>query len=213
MRRLKITTDATVEPLTAALIKSHLRIDGSTEDTYLTQLAKAVRVAVENHTGRVLAPKALTQTMDCFPFDLMPEWDGVMEGSIAAYAPRWLELLAFPLVAVQSVTAYDVANGANVMSAGDYFVDAASPDSRGRVVLNIGAVWPAIVLRPANGVVIAFTAGYGDGTTGPLLPPDLLQAMLMVAGELYENRGDLAEDAVTTSGADRLLARYAVIDL
>ncbi len=47
-----LITDAASEPLTTAEAKLHLRVDGSTEDTYIDNLIKAARIYCEKYTNR-----------------------------------------------------------------------------------------------------------------------------------------------------------------
>lgn len=52
---LIVTTAATVEPVTLAEAKAHLRVTDSSSDTLIGALITAAREAVEQNTGRALA--------------------------------------------------------------------------------------------------------------------------------------------------------------
>ena len=48
------------------------------------------------------------------------------------------------------------------------------------------------MLRPANGVIVRFTAGYGE--TAEEVPERVVQAIKLLVGHMYENRESTAED-------------------
>jgi uncharacterized phiE125 gp8 family phage protein len=79
------------------------------------------------------------------------------------------------------------------MTATDYFVDTKSNPGRG--VLAYGKTWPTTTLRPANGIVIEFDAGYGDLASD--VPKRVKQAMLLIIGHLYERREQSTEKALS----------------
>ncbi len=86
---------------------------------------------------------------------------------------------------------YDTGNTAAYMDGSEYFVDTKSEP--GRIVLNYGKSWPSTTLRPANGVCVAFTAGYG--TARESVPAAVKQAMLLLITEWYENRSQILDKA------------------
>uniref|UniRef100_A0A6H1ZJI5 Putative head-tail connector n=1 Tax=viral metagenome TaxID=1070528 RepID=A0A6H1ZJI5_9ZZZZ len=73
------------------------------------------------------------------------------------------------------------------MTASDYIFDLKSEP--GRIVLAYGKSWPTTVLRPANAVCVTFIAGYGDERSD--VPKAVKQAMLLLIGDLYENRENM----------------------
>jgi uncharacterized phiE125 gp8 family phage protein len=137
----------------------------SAEDILLTNLIKAAREYCENFQGR----SYITQTWDL----LLDDWPD--EDYIKVPYP--------PLVSVSSVKYYDTDSTEATMDSGDYYVDTyAEP---GRIVLGYGESWPSTTLRPANGVIVRFVAGYGAAAS---VPQCVKQAMLMLIGHWYENR-------------------------
>jgi uncharacterized phiE125 gp8 family phage protein len=135
--RLKLVTPPSGEPVTLDEAKAHLGVTDDASDALIKGLVTAARQACEAFSRRAF----ITQV-----FDLA--LDGVQGGSI--------ELPRAPLVSVTSVTYY--ADDGTSGSFSDYYLDNFSEP--GRIVLNRGASWPS-GLRPANGLIVRFTAGYG----------------------------------------------------
>jgi len=52
----KVTTAVATEPVTLTEAKSHLRVIGTTDDTFITALISSARDFAEHYTGRALAP-------------------------------------------------------------------------------------------------------------------------------------------------------------
>ena len=71
-----------------------------------------------------------------------------------------------------------------LVAASRYNIDA-SENSYGRVKLRAGSNWP--IHRNFASFIVEFIVGYGDAATD--VPEALKQAILMVLGHLYENRG------------------------
>lgn len=161
-----LVTAPTVEPISAADFKLHARIDGTDEDTYIESLISAVRMAIEQHTGRAL----ISQTWDYWSDDV-PE-----TGIVKLPKP--------PLLSVTSITTYSDADVATVFSTSSYRVDV-TDTMGGRVCLKSGAAWPGPV-RITSGFNIRFVAGYG--TTPESVPDPLRQAIKSWVSHFYELR-------------------------
>jgi uncharacterized phiE125 gp8 family phage protein len=88
-----------------------------------------------------------------------------------------------------------------------YFVDVVKKP--GRLVLNYGAEWPSVALRPVAGVRVEFVAGYG----GASAVPDMVKAAVkLLVGDLYENRENtLVAQGVTV--APMPFAARALLDM
>lgn len=152
------------EPITTAEAKSHLRVDGSDEDTYIGTLITAARQWVEETHGLAL----VTQT-----------WDLSLGGF-----PRgvYIPIQKAPLVSVTSVTYYDDdLSTSTVFSSSSYQVDTAE-----RVIaLKDGQLWPSDSLRLSSGVVVRFVAGYGDAGD---VPEAIKHAIKLLVAQMYANR-------------------------
>lgn len=179
---LKLVGDTTGEPVSAAEIKPHLRVEStSTEsDTIIDGYIAAARKRIEERTRRAL----LIQTFD-FAFD----------GPYPDDAEP-IVLPKAPLAGVSSIVSYGSTGDSSTLSTDAYFVDAYSEP--GRVCLNGGYSWPSGKRDLVTGV-IRFTAGYSTSSTG--IPGPLLQAIRMTAGHWFENREQVQ---VTEPGAQLL---------
>ena len=165
---LILITAPTVEPVSLAEAKAHLRIDIDDDDTLIGGLITAAR----SHLEGIARPKLamITQTWD-YIADSFPQGDT-------------FEMRPYPL---QSITSIKYTNSAGVeatFSSANYQVDASSQP--GRLRLKTAASWPAVTLREMNGLAIRFVAGYG--AAGSAVPIQLRQAVLLLVGHWYENR-------------------------
>lgn len=164
MAGLKLITAPATEPVSLAEVKSQLRIDSITEDTYLGTLIAAAREYCEMFQNRAYITQTWELTLDgwpCFPIKLpMPQ-----------------------LISVTSIKYFDTANVEATWAASNYFEDTDSEP--GRIGLGYNIVLPTITLRPINAVKIRYVAGYGAASAVSLRTK---QAILMLIGHLYENR-------------------------
>jgi uncharacterized phiE125 gp8 family phage protein len=166
----RVTTAPLSEPITLAVAKAHLRVDFDDDDTLIGALITAAREYCEDVLGRALMTRTLEGALDD-----EPEGDTIT-------LPRP------PLSSVRSVKFYDTDDVATTVDPADYLVDITSEP--GRVVLNDGAEWPQVDLRPANAVVIEFDAGYGDDPED--VPAKFRQAMLLMIGHWYTHREEVS---------------------
>lgn len=160
----KITTAATIKPFSLTEIKQHLIIDDefSDDDTYLDILIDVVTDYVENYTRRALLTQTITAYYDDFPL--------------------CIEIERPVLQSVSSISYVDGNGDTQVMDAADYTVDTASTPAR--IVPVYGNSWPS-TRSVFNAVTIVYVAGY---TSASLIPKQIKQAMLLMIGDLYENR-------------------------
>lgn len=164
MAGLKLITVPATEPVSLTETKSQLRIDSTTEDTYLGTLIAAAREYCEMFQNRAY----ITQT-----------WELTLDGW-----PRFPIKLPMPqLVSVTSIEYFDTANVEATWASSNYFVDADSEP--GRIGLGYNISLPTTTLRAINAVKIQYVAGYGAASAVPLRTK---QAILMLIGHLYENR-------------------------
>lgn len=184
---LRRITAPTTEPVSLIEIKNHLRVDFEDDDTVITNMAAAARVHVETTE---LSSALISQT-----------WELVM----STVPSSCITLPLPPLQSVTSITFTDVDAVATVVSASAYLVDADSWP--GRIVLKDGQSWPSVNLRKIGGVVVRFVAGYGN--TGADVPMPIRQAILLITGDLYENR----EETVFTPGQTGVRLPYAARQL
>lgn len=156
------------------------------ENDLLNALITAARQDCEKFQNRAYITQTWELWLDAFP----------ARGCIGLPLP--------PLASVTSIKYYDTDDTEATFSSDDYFVDTKSEP--GRVCLNYGESWPSTTLRPANGVCVTFTCGYGDA--GSDVPSNVKQAMLLLIAHWYENREAVITGTISSVlpvGVDRLL--------
>lgn len=161
--RWVVTTEPTVEPITLAEAKTHLRVDHNDEDDYIESLIIAARQWAENETHRRFINTTLRLSIDCFP-----------------------EVIRLPGGKTQSITSIvyiDTAGVSQTLSTSYYTTDTDSEPAR--IVQAYGYAWPAIRYDP-NAVKVTYVAGYGAAATA--VPDGIKAAISLVVGNLYENR-------------------------
>lgn len=141
----QIKTPPAREPVSLALAKSHLRVDGTDDDNLISGLIVAARRWCENYQNRTYMEQTWELWLDDFP------------------AEDYIEIPLPPLQSITSIKYYDTDDTEATVTATDYIVDATG--FIGRVVLADGKSWPTTSLRPAKGVCIEFVCGYAAYST------------------------------------------------
>jgi uncharacterized phiE125 gp8 family phage protein len=194
---LVLTSGPAVEPVTLAEAKAHLRVDGSAEDTLIASLIVTSRLHVEAAAGLALVTQSWSWYLDAWP------------------RGHALELPLRPVQSVAAVRLYDETGAATTVDPATYFLDgAAAPPRLVRPgAPNAALPWPRPA-RIANGIEIAFTAGFGPAPTD--VPAPLRQAILLLIAHWHEHRTPLAEGAAAEPLPDMvgaLLAPYRSVRL
>lgn len=169
MYRLAVPPAEDAVPLEAT--KLHIRVETDADDEIIEHYIKTATRWCESYQRRAYITQTWELWLDTFP------------------RTPWILLTPSPLQSVEHVIYYDFNDQPHYFD--DYFIDNVSEP--GYVILNGGASWPSAQLRPANGVVVRFRAGYGDGED---VPHTILQAIVLLVGHWYENR-----EAVVSTGA------------
>lgn len=162
---LVLTATPAQEPVTVSEAKDYLRIDSAVEDPVVASLILAARLHIEGALDIAL----ITQSWSLF-LDRWPE-GGCVSIPIG------------PVNSVDGLRVYDADDVATTVSPDTYVVDLSS--LRPRLVRRPGVLWP-FPGRPANGIEIALSAGYGD--TPDKVPAPVRQAVLMLVAHWYEQR-------------------------
>jgi hypothetical protein len=151
----------TVEPITLAQAKQHLRVDFSEDDAYITALITAARQYVEKFTNRAIFNRKMLLTLDYFPW---PGW-GTTTGSTAHdYFMHWyyrgltIRIPKPATVSVESLT-YLANDGVTVVTidSANYTVDLTSEPAR--ISPTPGYTWPYQQNYIPGQVRVVFTAG------------------------------------------------------
>lgn len=190
------------EPLTFAEVNAQRNFSIPDDQQAFTEsLISMAREFLEDDLGIALLPQARQQVMDLFPCD-----------------NRLISVLRPPLQGVDWIKYTDYTGEVtNTLARSAYIVDTDSYP--GRIALNYGQIWPAVTLRPVNGVRIQIRCGFRSAAD---VPAKLKHAMYLTIGSLYENRESvlvsertgsvvpIVIDSSTRSAVDRLTMRYRV---
>jgi hypothetical protein len=209
MAALKLVSAPAADPVSLSELKTYLRVDGSTDDTMLTNFISAATRVVEGWLNRKLITQTWDYYLDAFPstvnFDSLK--DGVTEGKLSEYISqnKYIEIPFFPLQSITYLKTYDDAGTDYTMSNSEYIVDVLSEP--GRIGLKNSTTWPSTYLRPINGVQIRFICGYG--ASGSDVPRAINQAILEMSGKFYSSRG--CDDSSIPSSIMAVLAPYRIM--
>jgi uncharacterized phiE125 gp8 family phage protein len=138
------------------------------EDTYITSLITTARELCEEYQGRAYITRTYKYTIDEWPDEDV------------------IELPMPPALAITSITSTLATGSTSVWTAAEYQLDATG--FVGRLSPAYGYSWPSDVLRELAGIEIVYTAGYG--ALASAVPNRVKHAIMMLIGELYENRED-----------------------
>ncbi len=157
------TTPPSVEPISLAEAKAHLRVGHADDDDYISTLIKTARSCVEAQTGLGLVPQGWSVFLDGWPMG------GVVKIPLA------------PVIEVTDIKTYGEDDAAALIDPAHYYVDAGSRPPR--IVLRGSRSW----VRPgrlANGIEILLRIGFAS------VPEPLREAVLQLVGHWYGTRGD-----------------------
>lgn len=164
-----LVTPPASTPVSLAEAKLHLRVDGTDEDALITGLIDAAVSHLDGYAG-VLGRCMVTQT-----------WRQDFD--------RWSKCLRLPVLAaaVSSVKVRSSEGTLSTVSSDDY---ALKQDARSSYVRFDDSYSYPGDLAQANGILIEFTAGYGNAAA---VPAALKAAALLIVGHLYANREAVGE--------------------
>lgn len=168
---LVMTSGPGLEPVTLAEAKAHLRVDGSAEDALIQSLVVTSRLHIEAALGLALVTQSWAWFLDRWP---------------ASRAVRPVVRVALPLRPVQAVGHVKLwhSDGTSLpLPTGSFHLDGQATPAR--------LVWlpgspPEGPERPAGGIEIGFTAGFGAAATD--VPPTIRHALKLLVAHWYEHR-------------------------
>ena len=186
---LQVVYPPAVEPVSLADLKSHLKVDTSSDDTLITSLGIGARDYIERVTRRTMIYTGYQLLMNTYPGQEvhLPRSPVSQQsaGTVFAFATpqnQYLNLTG-SLITLTPGTDYE------------YDLYHNPP----RLVLPPMVYWPWTQLGKTNAVQIQFVAGYGpDGTSTPEM---LKTAIKLLTAHWYQNR-----EAVGQAGAELPLA-------
>jgi len=168
---MMLTEQTTVpaEALPVQAMKDHLRLgtgfaDDGMQDGLVAGYLRAAIAAIEGRTGKALLERRFSLRLSCW-----------REAKGAQALPM------APVSSLVSLTMIDAEGVPSLVAADGYRLE---PDMARPRLVGAGRSLPTI---PEGGAaVIVFDAGFG--TTWNTVPPDLAQAVLLLAAEYYEAR-------------------------
>jgi len=163
---LKLITPSDYEPVPLLEMKDHLRIDTTDDDVLILLLMKAAREYCERYQNRIYLMQTWEFTLD--------EWP----------ANGIIRIPKSPLqTSGMSIKYYGTDGTEYTWDASKYQID--THREPGRVAPVYGETWPSTILRPLNGIIITFVAGYANVDA---IPQRVKQAIKVLVGHLYEHR-------------------------
>lgn len=205
--RSKVTTPPAIEPVTLDELKASLRITSNAEDTLLAQYIEDARHLVERTTGRKLINQTITTYYTGFTGSVSSQW---WTGTMTAhenilYGNQSLELEFAPVQSVTTLEQVEDDNSENLIASIEYYLDNYDDDMRSVIravsTLTYGS-------RDENNMKAVYVAGYGASASD--VPSALRRAVLVLAGQLYSNRGDCGDECQTSCGAKSMMEPYII---
>jgi uncharacterized phiE125 gp8 family phage protein len=176
------------EPISLAEAKAFLRIEHDDDDDVITALITGARVYVEAQTRRALITQSWRLTRDAWP----------QTGRLAVRPG--------PLQSLQAARVYDGGSAPVELDVGGFFPDVAGSEL-------VFAPWVMPAAERAAGIQLDVTVGYGDAAVD--VPEPLRQAIRLLTGHWYENRGVTAPGTTSTLPVTvpALLSPYRMVSL
>tara|TARA_R110000824_G_scaffold47353_3_gene134940 strand:+ start:5161 stop:5814 length:654 start_codon:yes stop_codon:yes gene_type:complete len=215
-KHLSLVTAPAVEPISLTEAKTHLRVDSTADDAYITSLIIVAREAAELYTQRTFITQTWQMFMDCWPIGKgRDDWfSGVRQMPITSITgSSSIELPKPPLQSVTHIKTYANDDTATTYSSANYYVSTYSGlnPSNGRITLRDGDGWPS-PSRNADGIEIHFISGYGDASSD--VPQQIIQGILEEIAFRYEHRGDLLDvNTINSQMAVGLLATFRLFNV
>lgn len=172
MKTYQVITAASTFPVSLTEAKSHLKVDTSADDTYITSIIKAATQLSEEYTNRFFIDTVIEQTCSSFA-DLQT-------------------LFKSKVSAVASVKYYDSDNSSQTLDSAIYDVQLNYEPSQ--IQLADGKSFPSITKRN-DAVVAKYTVGYGTASD---VPEIIKQAILLTIANFYQNRNSVVVGRIAT---------------
>jgi uncharacterized phiE125 gp8 family phage protein len=189
----RLVTPASANAVTLELAKKHLVIEHAADDDLITQIVTAANDFAERYCNRGFVEQTWEVLFPAFPV-------------ANPCADVYLELRRGKLLEVDSFKYVDEAGAEQTLSADTYLVDDASDP--GRIRLAPDATWPTIQAR-WDAVRIQYTCGWVEGS----VPAPIVQAVLLLISQLYENRTPEVTGTIVASikfSFEALLSTYRI---
>lgn len=207
--RFSVTTGPSAEPISTAEAKTQLRIDGSSEDTLISNYIAAARGMLEKQTRRAFLYQTITLKLDAFPVaDNANKTRRSLEqgfgGNGTILLPR------SPAIAITSVQYVDTDGATQTLAGSKYALDKTSEPAR--LYPAYDEDWPD-TRDINNAVTVTYTAGYGASASD--VPEEVRLAVRLLVGVYYEQREAISTMnwAEVPLGLQAIVAAYTVPEI
>ena len=181
--KLELVTAPVDEPVSLAEARLHLRVDGTAEDTHISDCIAAARRWCESQCRRAFVTQTWRYWLDGFPNGAACTTAFIDPTRAYAYDdPRAILLPINPVASITNVKYVDTAGVLQTLVADtDYEADLV--DDPARVLPAYGKDWPAARTK-VNAVQVQFVAGVAAASVDPRAK----QGVLFLVGHFFENR-------------------------
>lgn len=204
---VQLITAPTLEPLSLADAKAHLRLEGTLDDAAIDKLILAARKHVEKLCNRGLVTQTWELVMPAFPEASCPPSQRNLPASMQL--DPGIELPKGNLSSVTSVKYIDTAGVQQTLASTEYTVDAVSEPAVMR--LAYGKSWPGTRAQ-WDAVRIRYVVGWAVAD----VPEPLVQAIKLLVSQMYEHRTPEVTGAIVSAlefSFDALLSPYRLVTL
>jgi uncharacterized phiE125 gp8 family phage protein len=182
-----VVTKPTIEPVSLAEARAHLRIDTSDNDAALSGYIFAARMWCESYTRRAFMRQTWNLTID-------HDW------------PDCIDLPLQPVSSVSSISYVDSNGDTQTLAADQYTLTGTGADNFARIVPAYDVTWPDLQCVP-DAITVQFVAGYGTFTSDV---PDPLRMAILLHVEILNDRNP-ASVGLLESARNALLDPYRVV--
>ena len=187
--KLFLKTAPSTTPVSLAEAKTHLRVTGTDDDTYITTLIDVATQTAEEF----LNLKLMSQTWVLY-LDEFPDYFDLLIGTLKT-------------ASIGGIKYYNDSNVITTLADSNYFIDEFHRPAR--VYFADDATIPDTFSRP-NAVAVEFTLGF---STASNVPAPIRQAILLIIGTYYEVRQDVVTGTIAThipKTSEFLLRQYRI---
>jgi uncharacterized phiE125 gp8 family phage protein len=188
MRAFKVVTPATSNPITLTEAKTHLKVDTTADDTFITNLIKSATSSAQEYTNRFFIATTIQQVGD--------KWEDISN------------LLKSPVASVTNIKYVDTSGSLQTLNTNVYFVDDVNKPAR--IGLKPNQSFPEIIDR-LNAVQVNYVVGIAAGPDE--VDEGIRQALLLTIGNWYQNRQAVVTGTIATElpmNAKFLLDQYKI---
>jgi uncharacterized phiE125 gp8 family phage protein len=161
----KVITPASTTPVSLVDAKKHLKVSGNSEDDLIQLYLEAATNMAEGYLGMKLINTVIEEAYDEFTD---------------------ISLVRFPTQAITSIK-YDAEDTTEKTVSTDIYTLNTYVEPQ-MIVKNEAESWPIDLADKPNRIRVRYTAGYGS--TPASVPANIRAAILVILGDLYENRED-----------------------